>query len=78
MIIRNMVKVSFLLSVNKLDEIELLLHGLDLGYLIDIMAVSTSSRAHFTDSVRWRLGRFKCFSFCFNTIRKMTSAGATC
>lgn len=35
-----MVKVSFLLSVNKLDAIQLLLHGLDLGYLTDIMTVS--------------------------------------
>lgn len=42
-----MVKVSFLLSVNKLDEIQLLLHGLGLGYLTDIMTVSALSRACF-------------------------------
>lgn len=29
-----------LLSVFKLDELELLLHGLDLGHLTDIMSVS--------------------------------------
>lgn len=28
-------------SVTKLDDLELLLHGLDLGYLTDIMTVST-------------------------------------
>lgn len=39
--------VSFLLSVNKLDEIQLLLHGLGLGYLTDIMTVSALSYACF-------------------------------
>lgn len=29
--------------MSKLDELQLLLHGLNLGYLTDIMAVSTSS-----------------------------------
>lgn len=52
LIIPNMVKVSFLLSVNKLDEIQLFLHGLDLGYLTDIMAVSALSRACFIDNGR--------------------------
>lgn len=47
-----MVKVSFLLSVKKLDEIQLLLHGLDLSYLTDIMTVSTFSYACFIDNVR--------------------------
>ena len=35
-------ELSALLSVTKLDELELLLHGLDLGYLADIMTVSTN------------------------------------
>lgn len=33
---------SVLLSSTKFDELELLLHGLNLGYLNDIMAVSTT------------------------------------
>lgn len=44
--------VSFLLSVNKLDEIQLLLHGLGLGYLTDIMTVSALSRACFINNLR--------------------------
>lgn len=34
-------ELSALLSATKLDDLELLLHGLDLGYLADIMTVST-------------------------------------
>lgn len=52
MVIPNMVKVSFLLSVNKLDEIQLLLHGLGLGYLADIMVVSALSYPCFLNNVR--------------------------
>lgn len=33
---------SVLCSATKLDELELLLHGLNLGYLNDIMTVSTT------------------------------------
>lgn len=40
MILNSQGELSALLSVNKLDELELLLHGLDLGYLTDIMTVS--------------------------------------
>lgn len=37
-------QLSALCSVAKMDEVELLLHGLELGHLVDVMAVSIYCR----------------------------------
>lgn len=60
-------ELSALRSVAKMDEVELLLHGLELGHLADIMVVSVRRRrlvgSHVFISLN--VSRMSVFVFCF-------------
>lgn len=56
-------QLSALCSVAKMDEVELLLHGLELGHLVDVMAVSIYRRP-LVESLIFVCPKCK-YMFCF-------------